>query len=366
MKLLFSKRILWLLPAVSILLATVLSSDVFVRSGNALGLGAFDINEGKRLASTFVGNVAGLNLSGRASNVEWWERIGDMNEMRVTVENGSRFLYATVFFDHRGRLSGYGLDSSSVPMEGNETLGNCLVVASHAISEYMMLFNATYVDSFSQMLAQAIQSQNSTVENDDALLAISQPGYYSDFVTLEWYRKIANQFTSVYQSISIEVSRGGLLTQFDDYVGTFTVADVGISVSEADVMNISRPYAEADAQQRGFNITRETATLTWERGSDLNRSSWPDYCWTLYPAWTYRASFSVPSQSLGTYGYAVLISADTGQIISQGPSDFWGNVPSSGSKDNTYVWAVIAITVSVVILTCLGTYRRRRKRGKIG
>jgi len=327
---------------------------------------ASDALEARRMAATFLERVAELNLSAdadRSSGVDISKLPGSkhfMTDVKITVEkNDHIFDTITTFLDDRfWCFTSYDL---SWPPKEEKNVSECLKIASLAIARYIVLFNASYADGLVEMLSDTIMNQCLTTENTNALLNVtvkancSTPLDYERFTIVHWYKKIENQFVSELQEIRIIISKGGLVTGFSDNVGINYVATTSIRISEEQAANISRPFAEVFGEEHGQQIVWTTTSMSWDsdhgsqRGDDL----------AVFPVWVFNALYN--ETRLGVFGYEVSVWADNGQIVRKGPIGLFRG-EETGSANSASLWLFLGVVAIVIIVTCSGTYLRRRKR----
>jgi hypothetical protein len=208
------KRIVVLL----LLSVLILNMCVFLQHSGLTN--AYELSRGGQPIATFLRQVAGFNVSGDVD--PYAPGFGSplspgsqhlTTDATIVVERDGRF-FDTITTLLDGKLWMFKSYDSVVLPEG-KNVSECLEIASLAITRYRVFFNASYVDGLIGMLSEAITNQRLTVENSDALLNVtvnvncSTPLDYERFTTVDWYKKIAGQFVSRYQRISIIISKGG-------------------------------------------------------------------------------------------------------------------------------------------------------------
>lgn len=356
---------------VVLLLLSVLILNMCVFLQHSVLTNAYELSRGGQPIATFLRQVAGFNVSGDVD--PYAPGFGSplspgsqhlTTDATIVVEREGRF-FDTITTLLDGKLWMFTSYDSVVLPEG-KNVSECLEIASLAITRYRVFFNASYVDGLIGMLSEAITNQRLTVENSDALLNVtvnvncSTPLDYERFTTVDWYKKIANQFVSDYQRISIIISKGGFLAGFYDGLGVFHVATTSINVSEEQATNISRPFAEAYGEAHGQEIVWTTTSLDWipdlesQRGDDL----------AVYPVRVVEALYN--ETKLGVYGYEAWIWADNGQVSWKSPQGFLGGDSETGGANSPIMWLSLGAIVIVIIVTCSATYLRRRKGRKEG
>jgi hypothetical protein len=323
----------------------------------------------KQKALSFLTQVVGINSSSYnvLSSSVYKFKIPDSGHYQTDVSiavksNNCTFNVLITFID--GKLWTYDLDSGSIRLVGKETLADSLFVAKGTIEGYRGLFNAAYCSELEGMISTALQNRTLTVENNASILKASYvencstPLDYKRCTDLQWFKKIKNQFTDGSQSISMSVSKNGLLTLFVDNLAIFYLASTDIRISEEEALNITMPYAEAYSAEHGQKIVFANATLEWDR--DLNSSRGDDFA--IYPRWLVSVTFdNANDEGVSTYGASIW--ADNGQIASQGPQMFFGAhaVTSTGS-DNVGLWLIFAAIGAFPAFICLATYLKRRSK----
>ena len=321
----------------------------------------------EQMALSFLTHVVRMNMSNYniLSSDVYKFRIPDSDhyqtDVSIAMSNGNyTFNVLITFID--GKFWSYSLNPELNKMVGEKTLNDSLFVASWAIEGYRGLFNATYCDGLEEMVSTALQNQTLIVENNDSLLKVSYVENcstlldYRRYTGLQWFKKIKNQFTDGSQSISMSVSKNGLLTLFVDNLAIFYLASTDINISEEEALNITMPYAEAYASEHGQRIVLVNATFEWVR--DLDSSRGDDFA--IYPMWLVSMTFDkMNNESVSAYGASIW--ADNGQIVRHGPRIILATPESS---DNAYLWLIFPVIGAVPVLICLGTYLKRK--GKKG
>jgi len=320
---------------------------------------------------TFLKSVAGLNLSTypdlspSIASSRMMHSQHMRTDVRILLGSGSHALEAsTTYVDNK--LWNYKLTTLGEPLDGEKALSECLEVAKGAIGRYQDLFNASHTNGLVGMLSDAIRSQNSTIENGDALLNISRRQDFSTlldyerYITIQWYKKINGEFISPLQSIWLSISKSGLVTGFMDNLATHYIASSRINVSEGQAMNISRPYAEAYAAEHGQEIVGAGVTLQWQYDRDSQRGD--DFA--IYPTWVFEATYSEIVQ--GINGYSVVLWADNGEVAAHSSIGWIGMPEGTGSTDTEYLWGFLCIALVVLALTGLTTFLRRKNSGGRG
>lgn len=323
----------------------------------------------KQKALTFLAQVAGINMSSPnvlSCNVFKF-KIPDSNhnqtDISVAVKNGNYTLNILVTFID-GKLWTYDVDPGSNRLAGKKTLTDCLFVTKGAIEEYGRLFNAVYCSGLKDMISAALQNQVLTVEDNISLLKTSYVETCSTLLdyrrctNLQWFKKINNRFADGSQSISMSVSKSGLLTMFVDNLAVFYLSSTDIRISEEEALNITMPYAEAYSAEHGQKIVSANATLEWHR--DLDSSRGDDFA--IYPRWLVSVTFDSVNEHR-VFAYRASIWADSGQIASKGPQTLFGaNTMASRDNGKALLWLIFAAIIAFPVLICLATYSKNRSK----
>lgn len=257
-----------------------------------------------------------------------------------------------------GNFWRYRLDSPDNLGTGESSLNESLSILISALNGYRVLFNESYCEDFARMVSTALKTQASSVETSDSLLRIEQTNYNSSWLpTLDvsWFRKIDGQFTTNFQSIQIGM-RNGRMTGILDTVSIYHVATTSIAVSYDQAMNISKPFIEAFAQENQLNIVSISATLNYT----IDGSSQRGDSFAIYPFWFVQGSYD-RSGPENARGYSVIIWADNGNILGEGPNARLGSGLSA--TGNPLILLIPASFVTFV-LPSLGAFIRRKTRAK--
>ena len=348
------------------LLFSLLFLNMCVLLQNSSSTLAYEVSLGEKPIHAFLTQVAGFNVTEgsdpyvpgfghpRSPGSQHLETVA-----KIVVERDGRF-FDTVTTLLDGRVWIFNSYDSVVLPEG-KNVSECLEAARLAVTRYRDLFNASYAGGLVDMLSEAIANQRLTVDSPDALLNVtvktncSTPGDFQRFTTVDWYKKIAGQYVSDYQRISIDVSKEGLLTGFADELGVFHVATTNINVSKEQAANASTLFAEDYGEAHGQQIRWTTISLDWISDSESHRGD--DFA--VYPAWCFEALYN--ETKLGVYGYEVWIWADNAQISSNFPLGFIGGGESTKASDYTSLWLFFGAVAVVILIVCSGTYLKRRK-----
>jgi hypothetical protein len=321
-----------------------------------------------RWAQSFLEQVAGVNLTGHNVTVDnMGSHRGGLHmnsaqyhctDIEIKVQDNNQ----TLHFDFQFIDSSTGSklvwyifeDRYSVVSSEKKSLNDSLLRARQAIEAYRAMFNVAYCDELPSMISTAIQNQSLTVEDPNALLNVSY-GYGGEIV-LDWYKKIAGQYTVRTQSIGMTISKDGLLTSFRDNLAEYRIATTATNVSEQEALNASVPIVQAYANQHGQQVVSTIAMLSWMADSDCKHGN---DVYAVYPVWDVRAKFDKTNEG-GVDSYSVIVWADNGQIAYNVPQG--SRTTPKGSDDPFQGLFVLAALGAVVGLACLGIYLRHKAR----
>lgn len=148
-----------------IILTLLLSTIVFINSSSRMRSYASSESDLTLTATTFLGDVAGMNLSNYpalSSTVEGYSNLQSPHEnMGVNFMFGNNVSASVLFTDNK--LWSFKLYASRQLQPASKTLNDCVTLASEAMNNYGNLCNVTYARDASVMLSAAVQGQNFTV-----------------------------------------------------------------------------------------------------------------------------------------------------------------------------------------------------------
>ena len=259
-----------------------------------------------------------------------------------------------------GKLWKYDSSLPSSYLEGDSNLDDSLSIAVTSAKNYRSLCETEYCNDLDEVISTALLSRSLVVETNEAFLKVSHvencstPLDYKRCTVLRYFKKIDNQYTCGFLSISMIVSKAGLITEFIDNMALYHVGCTTLCVAREQAINRSKPYAETYGEAHSQSIVATDASLSWI--ADAARGD--DYA--LYPAWGIRTWFD-KTNSEGVNGHSVVIWADNGQIASCKPQGFY-----HPEADDNMSWRLgILVTSAAAILAIpigLVALRRRSKK----
>lgn len=240
------------------------------------------------------------------------------------------------------------------------TLADSLTIAKNAVDGYRTAFNANHAGEFSQMISTAIQTGNSKIENASGILEISygESNAPAEFTCLRWLQKINGQFTTLSRSITISLSKTGLVTRFIDNINHYQIGATNIKTSKEEAIDIATPYFQEYASEHGQSIKKVNATF--EFISDISSSRGDIF--KVYPHWNIFATFDKRNEEC-VYGYAVMIWADNGQVYHHDPQ---ASYYDEEAGIDPLFWVLLAtVTIYPAVLSSSVYVKRRCKIVKL-
>lgn len=271
--------------------------------------------------------------------------------------NSTVFNVKVSFVD--GKIWKYDSSLPSSNLVGEKTLDDSLSIAVISAKNYRSLCETRYCDDLDNVISVALLNQSLVVETSEALLKVSHiekcstPLDYKRCTVLRYFRKIDNQYMCDFLSISMIVSKTGLITEFIDNLALYHVGCSTLNVTREQAINTSESYAEAYGEAHAQSVVATDASLSWITDSARGDN------YALYPAWGVRAWFD-GTNSEGVNGYSVAIWADNGQVASSEPQGFY-----TPMANNTFLWlGILATSVATILAIPIGlaVHRRRSKK----
>ncbi|MGD0029180.1 MAG: hypothetical protein ABSC91_09600 [Candidatus Bathyarchaeia archaeon] len=318
----------------------------------------------KSFALQFLGRVAGFNLSD--CTVAFSTPAGPyrMPNSQVTPHFktvltgmiGNNYGKADVAFTFvDGNFWFYDLHmlyGSLSPSPSEESLNDSLSTLVSRVNECRSLFNASYWSDFAQLAVAALQTQLLSIKNENFSLEIENETTF----LATCYAEIDGQYTSLSRSLQVYMSNTGVVTGLIDNMMVDHVATTNVTVSDDQAIAIADPYIETYAQQSGQQVTSINATFRYQTDIEEQRGD----SFAVYPQWVVEASYDKPNAYNAT-GYGVIIWADSGEVSSKGPIDFFG---STSGKDPTNLLLLLLLTAITAFVVVSGAYLQRKRRRK--
>jgi hypothetical protein len=316
-------------------------------------------NSHEGLASEFLRDVAGFNMDSYsiASFYETTARMPD-SQHYLTVMNAEITGNNTQFEAHidliDGRMWTYDLSGNFSAGELNDS--ELLIAANNHLNAYQTFSEASFCSGLIELLSTAIQTQTSTVENENFSLRISNSG---GAVTVDYSRKV-NGYTLPGDCFAIHVSKNGLLGSLLDNT-MYCIATTVINVTRDEAIALAMPNATATANKFGQTIAVTNATLVYVR--DLWSVRGDDFA--MYPEWSISFTFDKGNNE-SVSEYDVSIWADNGQVYYSQPQGYYA--PSNAGPGAGASWQVLAFAAGLFVLFPLAVIfaRRRARTGRSG
>ncbi|MFP3984964.1 MAG: hypothetical protein ACLFU9_03225 [Candidatus Bathyarchaeia archaeon] len=311
---------------------------------------SLDYEYEKQLSLKFVDEVMGINLSNYTIDFSIL-RPGEDVEVDVQLSSGEGNATICVLLQ-RGKISWVYHRPRTPPSwlwagEVKESLG----AVKETLTRYQSHFDVS-TTQFIQVLDEAEPNQNQTISYGNLTLEVKNNGRHFNWIYVV-------EGMEVYNTLSIQVSEDGHLTNFISKLGIWSVGSTKINISEENAKSIALPYAQEYANEHGRTIKSVDATVRY------NQDIWSERAdrYTFYPFWTISIEFEQPHNWTGTgiSGYHVSIWADTGKVYYAHPQALWSSEPN---QPNYSPLAIIAVLMAPAIITSYIVYRKRSKKAE--
>jgi len=232
-----------------------------------------------------------------------------------------------------------------------------LIRADNVLKAYQTFSNASYCNEFVALLSTAMQTQNSSAENQDFALKISNSASadHTANITIDYSRKVEG-YALQGDCFAISMSKNGLLSSLIDNM-MYYVATTDVNVTKEQAIAMATPYATAYAKQNGQTTVATNATFDFARDVSCVRGD----NFAIYPRWTVSFTFDkVNNESVSTY--AVAVWADNGQVYYSAPQGYFSpsNTALSANASN---WQIVALAAGLFVLFPIATtYVKHRAR----
>ena len=321
-------------------------------------------SDAESVALEFLENVVGIDMNSynvisfNASGTTLLDSNHSQTNIRIVIGDGHKTFDILITLAD-GRVWMYRLDLLSGELEDEETgLNNCLTVAKGAINGYQRYFNAVHCGGFDKMVSTALQTNSSKVENENVILDIycaEDSASSSEHVRLCWFEKIAGQFTIPHRSVSISISKAGMVTRFTDNLGLYQVATTNIDISKEQAIKIATSCIEEYAFENKRKV--KAIEATFEYVSDITSSRGSRFL--IYPQWKVLAGFDDLDRNYA-YAYGVMIWADNGEIYNRGPQGSYRSMEMSTPLFSLWPFAVVIVALALLFgLVSLARHRIR-------
>jgi hypothetical protein len=300
---------------------------------------AYSKSDNETLASEFLEQVAGVEMSAYtvisfdASRARMPDSEHYETDMRLVLgDSNCEFEALITYVD--GRFWSYRLDMLQGELANETSTDGCLARASRAVTEYQSRFNASYCNGFAQMIPTSLQAPEFTAEKDSIILNINcrnDTAKSAESVYLSWSEKISGRFITPTRSVTMSVSKTGIVTRLVDNMAVYQIASESVSLAEQEAIALASQHVEAYANRNDQKVKAINATLDF--ASDITSSRGDRFL--LYPRWTILATFD-KANTENVFGYAVMIWADTGAIYHEGPQGSYA--PAEGNDFSYLAW----------------------------
>jgi len=328
---------------------------------------AYSESDNETQASEFLEEIAGVKMSSYtvisfdASRARMPDSQHFQTDMKIVLADSNCKLEAVITFVD-SKFWSYRLDLLSGELGNEAAFNDCLIAANRALRTYQSRFNASHCNGLSEMIPASMQSEALTVENQNAVLDINRKSdtlKSAELSSLRWCEKINGRFITPTRSVMMSISKSGIVTRLVDNMALYQIASRDVNLAENEAIALASQHVEAYANRNGQKVRTINATLDF--ASDITSSRGDRFL--LYPRWTILATFDGTSRE-NTFGYAVMIWADTGAVYHQGPQGSYAPDEANGSPYLAWPFgiAVFAIAVFSCTVACLQVRNRTKRR----
>jgi hypothetical protein len=308
------------------------------------------LSSDEKLASKFLG-ITGVNMNtcSISSFDESTSRMPNsphyLTVMKAEISgNNTQFEVLMSLVD--GKIWSYSLSGNFSTGQLNASAN--LIRANNSLKAYQAFSNASYCSKFVELLSTVMQTQNSSAENEDFALKISNSisADHNEYTTIHYSRKVKG-YTLQGDCFAISMSKNGLLSSLLDNM-MYYVATTDVNVSEEEATALATPYATVYANLHGQTIAATNATFNFARDVSCVRGD----NFAIYPRWIVSFTFDkVNNESVS--GYAVAVWADNGQVYYNEPQGSY--LPSNIGLDANASWQIVAIATTLFVLFPIAT-----------
>jgi hypothetical protein len=334
-----------------------------INSKTAYSTSSFDA---KSVALEFLEQIAGINMNSftivsiNASTNKMPDLQHYETNVRIVIKDTQRQFAALIAFIDT-KFWSYRLDLLSGELGTIEqSLDDSLVLLNRTIGEYSTYFNRSYSSEFTQMIWEALQTSNYTLEDDKSLLKIQHAENVCttlEYTRVQWFQKINGRFTSSFRSSDASVSKTGLLTRLTDNMALYWVATTYASISKEKAIEIAMPIIQNYARKHDQEIVAVNATFAYVTDIESNRGD----SFALFPQWNVLGTFDkIDEQSVSKY--AVSIWADNGQAYHSNPQGLY--FPNEISSSPLWPFAMAIIALLAISLFLRNIKRRQTNIGQ--
>jgi hypothetical protein len=315
-------------------------------------------------ASTFLKQVAGFDMTNYtiiSFNTTTPAMLNSQTPQTIVsaIVSDGRQNYSLAMALVQGKVWFYDLTPlTSISVNTQMSIDNRLGLASKAIDQYQLLFNASYCSGFAQLVPASVTVQNVTISsaNTNTLLNINSDTSTakSESTSFSWFKPVDGAVIPQ-MSTTMIISNTGLVTSFYDNLAVYNIANVKASVSKEAAITIAKPYIEKYANDNSQTVNSIDVTLTYTVDANASRGDGN----TIYPQWQVFAQLDGSNQFNITQ-YAVMIWADNGVAYHYGPQGNYQTITT-----NTSSFALYPVIVTVALVAAAGTILHMRHRIKI-
>lgn len=321
-------------------------------------------SESRQITLGFLERVAGLDMnkytvvSFEASRSKMPDALHYQTNMRIVIsDNENKFEGLVTLVD--GEVWTYSLNSLLTENTVSDlSLGDYLTGAKRAVEQYQTSFNADYCNEFLEMVSKASQNPSTMVETEKALLKIEYIENSlapSERIQICWLPKINSKYTSPFKSVSVSMSKKGLLTRLTDNMRLYHFVTTDIKLSKEEATSLAMPYIEAYAHMHQQGIKSLETTIDFLPDISSNRGD----RFEVYPRWEVAATFDKTNEEK-VFGYSVLIWADNGKVYHHGSQ---GSYSQTEANDGAYsLWWLASAILVFAVLSSVGVYTQHRTR----
>jgi hypothetical protein len=312
----------------------------------------------------FLEKVAGFNIRDVnmiSFNVSTPEMLN--SEKSQTVINGM-FSYDSINYTLaiilvEGKVWYYQINPlSAISEDAQISKNSCLAIAGSAIQGYHANFDADHINGFVEMLPTTLETGNMRVDSGDKLLNISytdDSAKQFEYAKFRWFKKV-DGYSIPQMSITITISKIGLVSSFVDNLGLYEVPTTEVTVSKEEAIAIAMPYFEDNALD---SDTVEIVEATFEYTVDSTSSRGDRH--TIYPQWKIFAGLDGSNENSAKL-YGVMLWADTGEVYHHGMQGYFNEITEQPTSNSLIMLAIVTVAIIGFLCGAILLLRRQSKQ----
>ncbi|HSV50117.1 MAG TPA: hypothetical protein VLH35_07350 [Candidatus Acidoferrales bacterium] len=321
---------------------------------------AVSIDESKQLkVNAFLHNVLGLDTENYETKL--------VSEMTTSAAGGSNLLYnlnsENIKLEIIINFRNNELVSCSInQIKGSVTIANpdksILSAAQTILDKYQAYSNAPYIQSLKTNIDSITELKNTTITTQFSRFSIrTQDGDYQYF---EWMNS-PNGIHNMYNRLTF-IYQDGSLKSFTDAWNQYPVGDYKEVLSKEQAIAIAKDNLETYSYEYGNETITNLQANVKTQWMIANLTMQPRDN-VLYPNWEILLPLDKVYPGF-TYGFRVMIWADTGEVISARATGSLGNpideetnplVSNEPTDSNpiNYTYIIAVILIAIIIITAI-------------